>query len=74
MLTYEKAKRLLKMKTTSKIEQEVNKIRLQIYEKTKDMTPSQLTEYYRRSGEASAQKYGFKIVESAKESYPSSRE
>ena len=51
----------------SKIEQEVNQIRLQIYEKTKNMTPSQLTEYYRKSGEASAQKYGFKIVANAGE-------
>ena len=54
------------MKTNS-IEQEINQIRLRIYEKTKDMTPSQLTEYYRKSGEASAKKYGFKIVASAKE-------
>ena len=53
------------MKTINKIEQEVNQIRLDIYEKTKDMTPSQLTEYYRKSGEATAQKYGFKIVASA---------
>ena len=53
------------MKTIRKIEQEVNQIRLQTYEKTKDMTPSQLTEYYRKSGEATAQKYGFKIVASA---------
>jgi hypothetical protein len=56
------------MKTIGKVEREVNQIRLQIYEKTKDMTPSQLTEYYRHSGEASAKKYGFKIVASAKES------
>jgi hypothetical protein len=55
------------MKTLNTIEQDVNQIRLGIYEKTKDMTPSQLTEYYRKSGEASAQKYGFKIVASAKE-------
>ena len=55
------------MRTLSPIEQEVNQIRLQIYEKTKDMTPAQLTEYYRRSGEASAKKYGFKIVASANE-------
>ena len=55
------------MKTISKIEQEVNQIRLAIYEKTKDMTPSQLTEYYRKSGEATAQKYGFKIITNAKE-------
>jgi hypothetical protein len=55
------------MKPISSIEKEVNQIRLQIYEKTKDMTPSQLTEYYRKSGEASAKKYGFKIIASAKE-------
>jgi hypothetical protein len=55
------------MKAVSKIEQEVNQIRLKIYEKTKDMTPEQLTEYYRESGEASARKYGFKIVASARE-------
>ena len=51
----------------SKVEQEVNRIRLQIYEETKDMTPEQLTEYYRKSGESAAKKYGFKIVASAKE-------
>jgi hypothetical protein len=50
------------MKTANTIEQEVNKIRLQIYEKTKDMTPEQLTEYYKKSGEASSKKYGFKII------------
>ena len=55
------------MNTTRKIEQEVNQIRLQIYEKTKDMTPSQLTEYYRKSGETSAHKHGFKIVASVGE-------
>ena len=55
------------MKTAKTIEQEVNQIRLRIYEKTKDMTPAQLTEYYRKSGERSARKYGFKIFPSAKE-------
>ena len=55
------------MKTVSKIEQEVNQIRLAIYEKTKAMTPLQLTEYYRKSGEETAKKYGFKIVASASE-------
>ena len=54
------------MKTISKIEQEVNQIRRQIYEKTKDMNPSQLTEYYKQSTEATINKYGFKIVVSAK--------
>ena len=53
------------MKTINNIEQEVNQIRLQIYEKTKDMTPAELTAYYQKSGEDSAKKYGFKIVASA---------
>jgi len=55
------------MKTISPIEHEVNQIRLTIYEKIKDMTPAQVTDYYRKSGEATAKKYGFKIIESAKE-------
>lgn len=50
------------MKTINTIEQEVDKIRLRIYEKTKDMTPAQLTEYFKKSGENSAKKYGFKII------------
>ena len=55
------------MKTINPIEQEVNQISLAIYDKIKDMTPAQVTEYYRKSGEATARKYGFKIIESAKE-------
>ena len=55
------------MKTGNPIEQEINQIRLAIYEKIKNMTPSQITEYYRRSGEATAKKYGFKIIDSAEE-------
>jgi len=55
------------MKTTSKAEQEVNEIRLELYEETKDMNPVQLTEYYRKSGEAAAKKYGFKRIASAKQ-------
>jgi len=51
----------------SKIEQEVNQIRLRIYEKTKDMTPEQLSEYYRQSTEATIKKYGFKVITSARE-------
>ena len=54
------------MKTPNTIEQEINQIRLAIYEKTKDMTHAEITEYYRQSGEATAKKYGFTIVESAK--------
>jgi hypothetical protein len=50
------------MKPKSKIEREVDAIRLSVYEETKDMTTAQLNDYYRKSGEAAAQKYGFKIV------------
>ena len=55
------------MKTSNTIEREINQIRLKIYEKTKNMTPAQLTEYYKKSGELSAKKYGFKIAANAKE-------
>jgi hypothetical protein len=53
------------MNLKSKIEREVDAIRLSIYEETKDMTLAQLNSYYRKSGEAAAQKYGFKIMPSA---------
>ena len=56
------------MKTINSIEQEVNQIRLAIYEKIENMTPAQVTEYYRKSGEATAKKYGFKIIDNAKKS------
>ena len=55
------------MKTCNTIEQELNQIRLKIYEETKDMTAAQRAERVNRIGEAAAQKYGFKIVASAKE-------
>ena len=55
------------MSTISKVEQEVNQIRLAIYEKTKDLTPAQRAERTNRIAEAAAQKYGFKIVASARE-------
>ena len=55
------------MKTNKTAEQKINEIRLKIYEKTKDMTPEQLTEYYKQSTEATIKKYGFKVVASAKD-------
>ena len=55
----------LTVKKPNTIEKDINEIRLAIYEKTKNMTPQQLTEYYRKSGEKSAKKYGFKLVEKA---------
>lgn len=51
----------------SKIEQEINEIRLQIYEKIKEMTSEEQGEYYRKSGEAIAKEYGFKIYNSMEE-------
>jgi len=47
------------------IEQEVNEIRLRIYEETKDMTHEEFDEYFHVKGEAAAKKYGFKIIASA---------
>jgi len=49
------------------IEQEVNEIRLRIYEETKDMTYSQRTEHYMKGAEETAKEYGFKIVARAKD-------
>jgi len=55
------------VKTVSKIEKELNEIRLQIYEETKDMTPHERCEYYRRHGETITKEYGFKSYSSAEE-------
>ena len=55
------------MKTPNTIENEIDKIRLEIYEKTKDMTPAQRMEYYRKSGERATKKFGFKIYANAEE-------
>ncbi|MDR1705402.1 MAG: hypothetical protein LBS19_12050 [Clostridiales bacterium] len=50
------------MKTISRIEQEVNQIRLKIYEETKDLTPEQYKERLNSVTEAAAKEFGFKIV------------
>ena len=55
------------MNTYKSVEQEVNQIRIQIHEETKDLTPEQRTERVRQIGEESAKKYGFKRVATAKE-------
>ena len=55
------------MKTLNTIERDINRIRLKTYEETKDMTPSQITEYYRRKTEPIIKQYGFKVVASARE-------
>jgi len=53
------------MNKVNSIEQEINKIRLAIHEETKDMTPAQLTEYYKKGTEATIKKYGFRVVANA---------
>jgi len=55
------------MKKPNTIEQEINRIRLEIYEETKHMTPAQRAEHTNKIAEAAAVKYGFKIVPSANE-------
>jgi hypothetical protein len=44
------------------VEQEVNQIRVKIYEETKRLTPEQYTERVKRIGEAAAKKYGFERI------------
>jgi len=53
------------MKTTNTIEQEINRIRLEIYEETKEMTAAQRAERTNKIADDVAKKYGFKIVASA---------
>jgi hypothetical protein len=58
------------VKTIKTIEQEVNQIRLKIYEETRDLTPEQYTERVRRIGENAAKKYGFQHIANANEPSP----
>jgi hypothetical protein len=53
------------MRKIDPIEQEINEIRLRIYEKTKDMTATEFNEYINACAEETAKKYGFKIVATA---------
>jgi len=55
------------MKKPDTILDEVHATRRKLYEATKDMTSSERTAYFNRNAESVAQKYGFKIVASAKE-------
>ena len=50
------------MKKPDTILDEIHAIRRKIDEKTRNMTHAEINEYYRKSGEASAKKYGFKII------------
>ena len=57
----------MKTKTPDTIEQEVNAIRLKIYEKTKDMTLDQRKERLSKIVDAAQKKFGFKRIASAKD-------
>jgi hypothetical protein len=50
------------MKIVNNIEQEINQIRLRIYEETKNMTVRERVERVNKIGEEAAKKYGFKRV------------
>ena len=58
------------MKTPNTIEDEIDRIRLKIYEETKDMTPAQRVEHRRRRTEPIIKKWGFKVVGGAEENKP----
>ena len=45
------------------IEQDINRIRLEIYEETKGMTPKQRVEHTRKVTSETIKKYGLKIIE-----------
>jgi hypothetical protein len=42
----------------------IHKIRIDIYEKTKNMSIEEFQDYFQKSAEEAAQIYGFKIVKS----------
>jgi len=50
------------MKTIKTIEREINKIRLDIYEETKDMTPEQRKERLSEIVDSAQKEFGFKRV------------
>ncbi|MDR1872280.1 MAG: hypothetical protein LBS60_10270 [Deltaproteobacteria bacterium] len=50
------------MRKSDTIENEVDKIRVDIYERTKNMTRKEFLEYFKKRGEEAAKKYGFRIA------------
>jgi hypothetical protein len=54
------------MKTPDSIEQNINRIRLAIYEETKHLTTEQRVERTNKIAEAAARKYGFKFIRQTK--------
>jgi len=60
------------VKSYKTIEQDVNQIRLRIFEETKDLTPEQYTDRVRKIGENAAKKYGFIRIKSVNNPEPDS--
>jgi hypothetical protein len=52
------------MRKTNPIEDELDKIRSELYEETKNLTPEEFLNYYRLHGERIAKEFGFTIVRS----------
>jgi len=50
------------MKTHNDIEDDINRIRLEIYEETKHMTPAQYVEYFKKSAEDCVKECGYMFV------------
>ena len=57
------------MKTYKTIEQDINKIRLEIYEETKSMTSEQRNERLNKIVDSAQKEFGFTRVANAKEKY-----
>jgi hypothetical protein len=55
------------MSKVSDIEMEVNRVRLKIYDETKNLTPAQYKQRLDKITETAARQYGFKVVASADE-------
>jgi hypothetical protein len=49
------------MRKSDPIQDELDKIRIQIYEETKHMSPAELDDYFTTITEKAAKKYGFKF-------------
>jgi len=54
------------VKTYKTVEQDINRIRLEIYEETKNLTPEQRKERLNKIVDAAQKEFGFKRVASAK--------
>ncbi|MDR1871874.1 MAG: hypothetical protein LBS60_08165 [Deltaproteobacteria bacterium] len=51
------------MRKTNTLDDELDKISVEIYEETKNMSRKEFLEYFRKHGEEAAKKYGFTIAE-----------